>query len=102
MKNQLQTKSEKIFSILNKIPKGKVTTYKILAEKINSHPRAIGKILNSNPYPIKVPCHRVIMSSGKLGGYVSGIEKKTSLLRHEGLHITNGKIDLKRYLYTPN
>jgi len=58
----------KIFSYLKKIPKGKTLTYKELAEKFNTSPRAVGMILKSNKYS-SVPCYKVIKSNGKLGGY---------------------------------
>lgn len=51
--------------------------------------RVAGQILNANPWPILVPCHRVIMSDGTLGGFGSGVWRKEVLLRHEGvLHST--------------
>ena len=52
--------------------------------------RIVGKILGQNPNPIQVPCHRVVMSNGKLGGYAYGTTKKRGLLEKEGLSFTNG------------
>lgn len=46
-----------------------------------------------------VPCHRVINSNGKVGGFASGTKKKIQLLRKEGIEINDGKIDLKKYLF---
>ena len=89
---------EKLWELLKKIPKGKVTTYGLLAKKLKTTPRAVGRMLNSNQNPIKVPCHRVIMSDGSIGGYRLGIEKKKKLLRSEGINFSN-KIDLKEYLF---
>ncbi len=83
---------KKVYKIVKKIPKGKVTTYKAIAKKLNSSPRAVGKALNKNPFLIKIPCHRVVNSNGKVGGYKEGINKKISLLRKEGVEIKNGKI----------
>ena len=83
-----QLKANDVFDILVKIPKGKVTTYGDIA-KILGHPgasRAIGRILNSNPNPIVVPCHRVVMSNGNIGGYAFGKIRKKELLKKEGLH----------------
>lgn len=90
---------EKVFKIVSKVPKGKVTTYKIVADKAGTGPRAVGKIMNINPDTKKVPCHRVVMSDGRIGGYATGVEKKIRLLRSEGVEVNNGKIDLKRFLH---
>ncbi len=76
----------KVLSIVKKIPKGKVLTYKqiaVLAGKPKAF-RAVGNILNKNYNP-KIPCHRVIRSDGKLGGYNRGIKKKAILLKQEGI-----------------
>ncbi len=64
--------------MVKKIPKGKVTTYKIFADKVSKKRayRLVGQALKNNPELIKIPCHRVIMSSGKIGGYGQGIKKK--------------------------
>ncbi len=87
-----------MYKLLLQIPKGKVTTYKILANKLGSHPRAVGKMLNCNQEPEKYPCYKVIMSSGKLGGYEHGINKKIKLLKKDGVRISNNKIE-KKYIY---
>ncbi len=84
--------------LLAKIQKGKVVTYKTLGEKLNMHPRAVGKLLSQNTEPVEVPCHRVVHSSGRLGGYAFGAIKKKMLLRAEGIEIKNNKIDIKKYL----
>ena len=67
--------------------KGKVITYKKLADKVKSSPRAVARALANNPYPGLIACHRVIMSNGKLGGYsgVGGIKRKKELLIKEGI-----------------
>lgn len=59
---------QKIFNYLKKLPKGKTTTYKEIAEKFNTSPRAVGMILKSNTDK-SVPCYKVIRSDGKLGSY---------------------------------
>jgi methylated-DNA-[protein]-cysteine S-methyltransferase len=82
-----QLKSTDVYDLLVRIPEGKVTTYGDIA-KILGHPgasRAIGRILNNNPNPIVVPCHRVVMSNGDLGGYAFGKAKKKELLKKEGV-----------------
>jgi len=85
-------KNEDVYELLRKIPEGKVTTYGDLAKALGnpSASRIIGRILGQNPNPIHVPCHRVVMSDGKLGGYANGTAKKKGLLEKEGLSITNG------------
>jgi len=90
--------SERCYKILRKVPKGKVTTYKAIAHKLNTKAyRAVGNAMNKNPYAPKVPCHRVVNSSGELGGFASGIKNKIKLLKKEGIKIKNNKIDLKKY-----
>lgn len=91
---QKQLKAGDVYDILVKIPKGKVTTYGDIA-KILGHPsasRAVGRMLNKNPNPVQVPCHRVVMSDGNVGGYAFGKAKKKELLKKEGLHITGESI----------
>ena len=75
--------NQKIFSYLKTLKKGETTTYKFLAEKFNSHPRAVAMILKSNKDK-SVPCYRVIYSDGKFGGYNGLLGKsKEELLREE-------------------
>lgn len=89
---------EKIWSLMRKIPKGRVTTYKILAQQINSRAyRAVGNACRRNPYAPLVPCHRVVNSDGGIGGFsgaTSGkqIRKKIRMLRKEGVHVRKGRI----------
>ncbi len=96
--------NEKCYSILRKVPKGKVTTYKEIAKKLNSKAyRAVGNAMNKNPYAPEVPCHRVVNSDGRIGGFASGARKKIEMLKREGVEIDkNNKIDLKKYLYRFN
>ena len=85
--------SNKCYLLLQKIPEGKVTTYKALAAALGTKSsRAIGQIMKKNPKPYVWPCHRVVMSDGKLGGYVFGKDKKIELLQSEGVTVTKGKI----------
>lgn len=81
-----------MFELVKKIPKGKVTTYKILAKKLRMHPRKVGIILKSNKELIKIPCHRVVCSNGMIGGYMAGKRKKIELLKKEGIKIVNERI----------
>ncbi len=89
---------EKVFQKVKKISKGKISTYKEVAQAIG-YPRAfraVGGALNKNINPV-VPCHRVIKSDGVLGGYRSGSGKKARLLQTEGVIIKKNKINLKKY-----
>jgi len=93
--------SNKVYNIVKKIPKGKVSTYKNVAKALNCKAyRAVGTALNKNPYAPKVPCHRVINSNGYVGGFAKGTNAKIRLLKSEGIEIRNNKIDLKKYLHT--
>ncbi|MEA2436548.1 MAG: methylated-DNA-[protein]-cysteine S-methyltransferase [Thermoleophilaceae bacterium] len=67
------------------IPYGSVATYGDVARAIGSPraARATGNALGANPMPIVVPCHRVVASGGKMGGYTGGIERKQLLLTLE-------------------
>jgi O-6-methylguanine DNA methyltransferase len=76
---------DKVLKVVKSIPKGEVLTYKRVAELAGSPRawRAVGNILNKNKNP-RIPCHRVIRSDGKVGGYNKGTKKKVFLLRKEG------------------
>lgn len=91
---------QQVLELTKQIPKGKVTTYKEIAKKLNSKAyRSVGSALNKNNSLIKIPCHRVINSNGYIGHYVKGQDQKENLLLKEGIEIKNKKIDLKKYLY---
>lgn len=79
------TFTEKVFEVVKKIPKGKVLTYKEVAKRVGDAKaaRAVGNILNKNHDP-KIPCHRVVRSDGKLGGYNRGKREKEKILKKEG------------------
>jgi len=83
-----------VYKKLLEVPPGMVTTYGELARAVGlkNGQRVIGKIMNKNPYPVIVPCHRVIKSNGKIGGYAWGEKIKTNMLSKEGVKIKNGKI----------
>jgi len=86
------TFQKKVLALAKKIPKGKIMTYAGVAKKLHSSPRAVGRALAANPSPNKIPCFRVIMSSGKIGGYKLGAKRKAELLKREGFAIKKGKI----------
>ncbi len=77
--------SQKVFDIVKKIPKGEVLTYKEVAKLIGNKKasRAVGNALHKN-YDKNIPCHRVIRSDGKYGGYNRGNLKKIEILKKEG------------------
>ena len=79
----------KVWNFLMKIPKGSVKTYAQVAKGIGKPLaiRAVANAIGRNPYPIKIPCHRVIRSDGKLGGYTAkgGVKVKKKLLKKEGI-----------------
>jgi len=93
---------EKVYKKLLQVPKGKITTYGDLAKAVGlqNGQRAIGKIMNKNPYPVIIPCHRVVRSNGTIGGYAFGQDVKTSMLIKEGIKIHNRKIlDFGKIIY---
>ena len=75
----------KVYQAVLNIPLGEVRTYKWVARKAGRPRafRAVGQILKRNPYPLIIPCHRVVECGGKLGGYSRGAKKKKGLLNLE-------------------
>ena len=69
------------------IPRGRVMTYGGLAEKVGvpGGARAVGNVMAGNPFPLAIPCHRVIRSDGTLGGFGGGLPMKRALLEMEGV-----------------
>ena len=78
--------NQRVLAELARVEYGATTTYGALAAKAgNPHgARAVGTVMNRNPVPIVLPCHRVIGASGKLVGYAGGLDRKVTLLRLEG------------------
>jgi methylated-DNA-[protein]-cysteine S-methyltransferase len=92
--------NERCYELLRKVPAGKVTTYKALAEALGTKAyRAVGNAMNKNPYAPEVPCHRVVASNGDLHGFAQGLKKKQQLLEEEGVQIKGGKVDLTAYQF---
>ena len=97
--------SEKCYALLRKVPKGKVTTYKDIAEALGTKAyRAVGTAMNKNPHAPSdggdVCCHRVVNSDGRVGGFASGTATKIKMLKKEGILIKEGKIqDINRFLF---
>ncbi len=78
--------NQKVLHRLARVPYGEVTTYGDLASQAGRPraARAVGSVMNRNPLPIVLPCHRVIGSTGRLVGYAGGLERKEKLLQLEG------------------
>lgn len=103
-KNNNLSFNEQCYLMLMQIPKGKVTTYKTIANALNTKAyQAVGNAMANNPNPITVPCHRVVNANGAIGNYAFGTDKKIALLQSEGLQIIDGKIvDFNTHLFTFN
>jgi len=85
--------NEQCYALLRRILKGKVTTYKDLAQAMGTRAyRAVGNAMHTNPYAPRVPCHRVVKSDGSIGGFASGTKRKMQMLAAEGIKIREGKI----------
>jgi methylated-DNA-[protein]-cysteine S-methyltransferase len=98
--------NEKVYEKLRNVPKGKVTTYKSLAESLNTKAyQAVGNAMKNNPHAPEVPCHRVVKSDGSIGGFKGkktgkAIEEKINMLKKEGIKFENKKIkNFKEVLY---
>ncbi|MDD4980218.1 MAG: MGMT family protein [Candidatus Omnitrophica bacterium] len=74
--------AKRVYRVVLNIPLGEVRSYAWVAQKIGcpKAARAVGQVLKRNPWPLIIPCHRVISADGKLTGYSSGIKKKKLLL----------------------
>ena len=89
---------ERVWNLMESIPKGKVTTYGLIARKLRTRAyRAVGNACRRNPYAPRVPCHRVVRSNGTIGGFggkTSGknIQNKIEMLRREGVEVHDGRI----------
>jgi O-6-methylguanine DNA methyltransferase len=97
---------ERVWKLMERIPRGNVTTYGEIARKLNTKAyRAVGNACRKNPYAPRVPCHRVVRSDGTIGGFggkTSGktVEEKTLLLREENVEVRNGRvIDFEKVLF---
>ncbi len=98
---------EKVYEVLKKIPRGRVTNYGLIAKAIKSGPRAVGNAVGSNPWPLFVPCHRVVPINMTVGNY-SMINRpghknspiKKTLLEREGIRF-QGEIIPPSALWNP-
>lgn len=79
-----------VYRALMQVPFGEVLTYGQLAKRAgfsSRHARAVGQVMNKNPFPLFVPCHRVVASDHRLGGFGAGLPMKVKLLEHEGYSV---------------
>lgn len=79
----------RVWKSIAAIPGGRTLTYGAIARRLESAPRAVGQACGRNPFPVVVPCHRVVGVNGGLGGFANArggylLEAKRWLLRHEG------------------
>lgn len=93
---------QKVLVTEHSVPRGHVTTYQRIAERLGSpgNSRAVGNALARNPFPIIIPCHRTIRSDGTPGGYQGGTNMKRRLLSMEGIHFDRKNCLVNR-IYEP-
>ena len=86
---------ERIYKKLLQVPYGKITTYGELSRSVGlkNGQRVVGQIMKKNPFPVIIPCHRVVKSNGDIGGYAFGVNIKKNMLSKEGICIKNNKIE---------
>ena len=97
------TFDQSVYEYVKSVPRGKVTTYGMIARAIG-HPRAarqVGNALHRNPAPGIVPCHRVVNREGRLAPAFAfgGIEVQARLLEEEGVSVKDGYVDMARYFW---
>ena len=85
---------ERVYKKLLQVPTWYVITYQELANAVGlqNRQRMIGRIMKNNPFPVIVPCHRVVKSDGNVGGYAFGEKIKKNMLQNEGIEIHGNKI----------
>lgn len=93
--------ADEVYAILDKIPKGKVVTYKQIAIMLGNKnlSRVVGNVLHKNPLPLIHPCYKVVNSKGELAknfGY-GGIEKQKEMLINNGIEVDEYKVNLDKY-----
>lgn len=97
----------RVYEAVSQVPKGRVSTYKIIAGYIGcGSSRAVGQALRKNPFAPEVPCHRVIASDLSIGGFKGGKEGaavagKQKLLADEDVYFVDGRLKEKGRIYKP-
>ncbi len=93
---------DRVYELLRQVPAGRVTTYRELA-RAAGRPRAyrtVGQIMGANRDIPKTPCHRVVRSDARLGGYREGVQNKIARLKSEGVQVGSGRIkNFEQVLY---
>ena len=93
----------KVYSVVCRIPKGKVATYGQIAGMLGSvtYSRSVGNALHNNPEPERIPCHRVVKANGGLAESYAfgGMEGQRRRLLSEGVEVKGNRVDLKKYLW---
>jgi len=97
---------EQVYQYLLTIPKGKVVTYKQIAQYLGNanYSRVVGNILHKNPDENKYPCYKVVNSKGFLSKNFAfgGIERQKEKLELENIEVIDNRVDLEKYQYNPN
>ena len=85
---------QRVYKKLLQVPTGCVVTYGELSRAVGLHigQRLVGQIMKKNPFPVIVPCHRVVKSDGSIGGYAFGENIKKNMLLNEGVETHRNKI----------
>ena len=97
-KASLRDLREAVYILVSSIPPGRVATYKCISEIIGVSPRLVAWFLKTNDKPVVIPCHRVVYSDLRVGGYSrGGWRVKERLLRLEGVEVRGGRV-LEEYL----
>ena len=85
------TFQRRVWAQIAKIPSHQTRTYGELAKALHNAPRAIGQACGANPFPLVVPCHRVVGSTGTLTGYHWGLTRKRAILGWEAGQVAGGE-----------
>ena len=94
---------DKVYEVVSKIPKGKVTTYGEIAKFIGiGNPRVVGYALHVNSDPDNIPCHRVVNKDGDLApGYAfGGLDVQKQLLEQEGVSFKGSRVSMSAHFYS--
>lgn len=85
----------RVYELVAQVPNGRVTTYGEVARKLGGihFSRAVGQALNKNRNPQEIPCHRVVRSDGRTGGYAWGQTRKKKILSTEGIKVKMNRIE---------
>jgi len=78
----------RVYQAMIQLKAGDAISYGELAQRLQTAPRAIGGACRANPYPIIVPCHRILAANGGLGGFACGLQVKRDLLEREGVRVS--------------